>query len=212
MKTLDETGDFAGVYLDRIRNILHLYEKLVEFGRIVDLAPGNLEVHGNATRDLLVLACFEVEALFKLLIYEDFQTARGNISVYWRVSESAKLPDYSVSFRDMHSIGPLTPFSGWGNGETKYVPLPWYQSYNSIKHNSIEGNGPATLANILEAIAECYVLLSALNMPTFQQQGNNKRLMDTFRGSFEMVSAAQWTAGEHYWKAPGKALRFLEVF
>lgn len=211
MMTLDETDDFTSIYFDRIRNVLHLHEKLLEFGRIVDLAPSNLEVHGNVTRDLLLLACFEVEALFKLLIYEDFQTARGNIAVYWKVSESAKLPDYSVCFPDMHSISPLKPFSGWGTGETKYTPLTWYQSYNSIKHNAIEGNGPATLGIVLEAVAGCYVLLSALNTPTIQQLSNNKRLMDTFRGSFKLVSKAQWTAGEHYWRAPGKALRFLEV-
>lgn len=208
----DEADDFTNVYFDRMRHVIHLFEKLLDFGRSVDLTPPNMQVHGNATRDLLIVACFEVEALFKLMIFEDFQTTRGNISVYWRASEAAKLPEYQVTFPDVPTIGPIVPFAQWRSDRASgYTPLTWYQSYNTIKHNAIEGNAPATLANVLNALAACYVLLTALHPPTIIRQISYKRLLDTYRQSFALVSKPEWSAGQHYWKAPTLPLRFSEV-
>jgi len=207
-----EADEFVSAYFNRMRHVMHLYERLLDFGRSVDLSPLNLQVHGNATRDLLIVACFEVEAIFKLLIFEDFQTARGNISLYWNVAASAKLSDYQIGFPDIPTIAPLTPFSQWsGSGATKYTPLNWYQSYNTIKHNAIEGNAPATLANVLNALAACYALLTALAFPSLMHLSSNKRVQDKYTQSFDVFRKPEWSAGEHYWKLPGLPLRFSEV-
>lgn len=200
------------VYADRVRQSIHLYEKLLRFGGLVDLTQSNLGVYGSETRDLLLIACLEAEALFKMLIFENFQSERGNIAIYWQISGPAKLPEYELRFPEIPSIPSLRPFSAWeGQGASSYSPLRWYQAYNEIKHGATEGSTPATLKCAMEAIAACFILLSAIGRAPFTHATLTKRVNDAFGEAFILDSRPSWSPGESYWLLPGRPLRFTPI-
>jgi len=184
------------IYSDRLRQIIHIYEKLVNFSRLVDLEQPNLSVYGSETRYLLLMSCLEVEALFKMLMFEDFQNTKGNIFKYWRIAGVARLPEYTLRFPEFPGVSPVTPFLDWsGDGSLSYAPLKWYQAYNSAKHNATEGNAVATLKFAIEAIAACFILLSANSLsPDF----TTKRLSSYFGQIFVLERSPEWSLGEHY--------------
>ncbi|WP_155992179.1 hypothetical protein [Fodinicurvata fenggangensis] len=198
------------VIANRIRYSVHLHERLLELGNTIDLVRENLPVFGNSTRDILMVACLEVEALFKLLMFKDYQAERGNIERYWRVSKHAKLPDYIVSLAEAPELGEIRPFSEWSDeGEVSYRPLPWYQAYNLAKHNAVRGNEVANLEHALTAICAGVVLINAL-------QGSHgltlsKRVIESFRGSFQMIGKPSWSPGDYYYKVPGQDLQITPL-
>jgi hypothetical protein len=200
------------VYVDRLRQSTHLYEKLLKFGSSVDLTQSNIGVYGSETRDLLLIACVEVEALFKMLIFENFQNERGRMEVYWKCSRPAKLPEYELRFPEIPGLPSLRPFSDWGGlGASSYAPLRWYQAYNEIKHGAIAGSAPATLERAMDAIAACFILLSAIGTFPLTHATPTQRVNDAFKEAFILDSRPSWSPGESYWSLPGKPLRFTAI-
>jgi hypothetical protein len=207
-----DTPHTETVYADRVRQSIHQYEKLLKFGGLVDLTPSNLGVYGSETRDLLLIACLEAEALFKMLMFENFQSEKGNIATYWQISGPAKLPEYELRFPEIPNIPSLRPFSAWaGQGASSYSPLRWYRAYNGIKHGATEGNTPATLECAMEAIAACFILISAIGRPPGMHGALTKRVNEAFREAFILDSRPSWSPGESYWMLPGKPLFFKSI-
>lgn len=207
-----DTPHTERVYVDRVRQSIHLYEKLLKFGGLVDLTQSNLGVHGSETRDLLLIACLEAEALFKMLMFDNFQSERGNISTYWQISGPAKLPEYELRFPEIPSIPSLRPFSAWGGQDaSSYSPLRWYQAYNAIKHGATEGSTPATLECAMQAIAACFILLSAIGKPPLTNATLTKRVNNAFGEAFILDSRPSWSPGESYWLLPGRPLHFTPL-
>ncbi len=199
-------------YSERLQQTLHLFERLLQFGKSVDLVLTNLEVHGNETRDLLLISCLQVEALFKLLVFKDYRTEKGNISQYWKISEYAKLPEYEVRFPDIPMLGTFAPFSSWDATVTSsYAPLRWYRSYNHVKHNAVDGNAEATLVSAIEAIAACFILLSVFRRSAFANQFLSKRNANLFNEACEFVRRPEWELKDSYLSPPNRHLRFLSV-
>lgn len=207
-----DTPHAEKVYADRVRQSIHLYEKLLKFGGLIDLTHSNLCVYGSETRDLLLIACLEAEALFKMLMFENFRSEKGNIAIYWKISGPAKLPEYELRFPEIPYITSLRPFSAWeGQGASSYSPLRWYKAYNDIKHGATEGSTPATLECAMEAIAACFILLSAIGMHSLGHAKLTKRVDEAFREAFILDSRPSWSPGESYWMLPGKPLRFNPI-
>lgn len=207
-----DTPHAEKVYADRVRQSIHLYEKLLKFGGLIDLTHSNLGVYGSETRDLLLIACLEAEALFKMLMFDDFQSEKGNIAIYWKISSPAKLPEYELRFPEIPYISSLRPFSAWeGQGASSYSPLRWYKAYNNIKHGATEGSMPATLECAMEAIAACFILLSAIGMHSQRHATLTKKVGDAFREAFILDNRPSWSPGESYWMLPGKQLCFTPI-
>lgn len=176
------------------------------------MTRSNLGVYGSETRDLLLIACLEAEALFKMLMFENFQKERGNIAVYWKISGPAKLPEYELRFPEIPRIPSLRPFLAWEEkGASSYSPLRWYQAYNEVKHGAAVGNTPATLECVMEAIAACFILLSAIGISSQTHASMPGRVNKAFKESFVLDGHPSWSPGESYWLLPGKPLRFTPI-
>lgn len=104
---------------------------------------------------ILVLACTEVESLFKLLCKEiTGESVAGNIGKYKEVilGKYPKIIEATVSISRLNES--LKPFEGWDNG-----PLSWWGAYQSVKHDRGKCFAQATYRNAVESLSALYVLL-----------------------------------------------------
>lgn len=137
-----------------------LIEELKKVCRVA--APDNAtdRVYGSEIRNILILACTEVEAQLRGILKINGYPVKDeqlNMGHYVRVAGPMKLADYGVKLYSYRDYAEIRPFAGWATAKH----LPWYRSYNSTKHDREGKFGEATLAHALNAVAALEVLLFA---------------------------------------------------
>jgi hypothetical protein len=136
------------------KDLLRLFE-------YIEPTDGNLSAFSHRTYELLLRTATEFETNCKrILMANRYEKNRNlNITDYFKLNLSSRLADYSVSLMEWHP-GPKTlkPFEEWGT-EEEYRPLPWYQSYNHVKHDRNLNFPNASLQNVINAVAGLYVIL-----------------------------------------------------
>ena len=103
---------------------------------------------------ILVLACVEVESLFKgFCAFLENENA-VDISIYKGIllKHLPQIVDAEVLIT--RSGSSYKPFSGWNNS-----PLPWWETYNQVKHNRGEKLIEATYLNAVLALSALYLLV-----------------------------------------------------
>lgn len=121
----------------------------------------NLNVYSHRIYELFLRTATEFEANCKAILTENGYVTHGNLTIidYYKIAAFAKLSDYNVMFCRWETAHDFKPFVTW-NG-TYYAPLPWYQGYNSVKHNRYSNFTQASLANLMDAIAGLLCILHA---------------------------------------------------
>jgi hypothetical protein len=136
-----------------------------EVFRFVEPRAENLHVFGHEIRQLLVLACNEVEAQCKAVLRANGYAPRAangglrrlTMRDYFRVSQPLRLDEWRVTLA-VYPLPPISPFAEWvGN----FVQLPWYGAYNAVKHDREIAFHEATLANLIDAMSAVCVLVVA---------------------------------------------------
>jgi hypothetical protein len=127
----------------------------------IEPADGNLSSYSFRTHELLLRVCVEVESNCKAILVENGYTKSGdwwNMKDYQKINASHRLSAYRSRFPIWTGEKSVrTPFAAWDKG----LPLPWYESYNRIKHDRHLEFEDATIENLTEAFCGLYVLLSA---------------------------------------------------
>ena len=151
-----------GLYSTKARNQLNiLCNMLDEICRTVHPEANNMQMYGHATRNLMMLACTEVEAQWKsVLRANDYQSARWCTNDYFKLCAAMRLNEYEIAFANYPWLEPFSPFSNW-SAQFPTSSLPWYDAYNAVKHDSEAEFGKATLLNTFNAVAACAVMLVA---------------------------------------------------
>ncbi len=143
-----------------VRAFLLLQKDLQELFDYIEPADNNLSCYSYRIHSLLLRACVEVEANCKAILKENGYTkARDmNMDDYKKINLTHRLSSYQVKVpywngdKDMR-----TPFLAWATGST----LPWYQAYNTTKHNRLAEFEEATFEHLLDACCGVLVILSA---------------------------------------------------
>lgn len=78
---------------------------------------------------------------------------------YFRIAKAARLSEYVVTFYRWLPERKFKPFEQWAN--TDYKSLPWYKSYNNVKHNRYTCFNEANLGNLMNAVAGLLCILHA---------------------------------------------------
>ena len=121
----------------------------------------NLEAYGYDIRNLLILACTEVESHWRAVlkangVSKDQYTTRD----YVTLKNALRLNDFAISFPDYPWIVPVTPFKNWDERKPTKTLL-WYDAYNAVKHDRENEFQRATLSFAFDAVAACIVLIVA---------------------------------------------------
>jgi hypothetical protein len=192
-----EDTPFLGSFVNSLEQIEGLFESLAAIFRVVHPAKdNNLNAYGGAIRDIIILACTEVEAQWKgVLEAHCVVPAKGKhftTNDYVKLLPVMKLDQYEVKLTRYPRIIPTGPFIGW-KASNPTGSLPWYDAYNKVKHDREVEFNKATLEHAIEAVAACVVMLAA-------QFGIQALERHRLKSLFEFYHRPIWDPKEWYYQ------------
>ena len=179
-----------------------LIQQLQEICRVVHPIDQNLDAFGHEIRNLLIIACTEVEAQWKSILVANGQQPKNRLD-YVKLSPSMKLNKYRVALPWYPWIVPIAPFERWmpmPNGDKQ--DLPWYDAYNDVKHDREQNFVRAKLRYAIESLTACFVMLCAQYGIDFVRSGEEAQ--DVF---FRLIEWPTWTPSEIYVPSFGAEIR-----
>lgn len=168
-----------------LRILVNKLDDLLEY--IEPNGPG-LAAYSHRTRELLILACTEVENQWKALLKKSaIPPANGRMYTtqdYVKLNSKAFLGEYCIEMRNYNSVAPMLPFSTWTIAQpTK--SLLWYDAYNKTKHDRDTEFPAATLQTVLEAVA-ANIALFCTRFGPFDLLNESKSLSSIVNQLFEI--------------------------
>jgi hypothetical protein len=143
-----------------LRILLH---KLGAIFETIEPSTANQATYGHLVRELLLLACNEVESSWAAVLRENQYPATRN---GWNTTDYVKLlgpmvlDAYKLSLRSYTDFPDFAPFESW-NSSTPTKSLPWYDAYNKTKHDRESNLRYATLENAVHAVGAAVVMFCA---------------------------------------------------
>lgn len=133
---------------------LMLESDLDNTSRFIEPA-GQEDTYSFEFAKLLILACTEVESVFKAICFEiTGQQVEGSIAKY-KETILSKFPNITESTVTINRLGyNIEPFKGWDTGR-----LEWWGAYQQVKHNRGSFFAQATYLNAVTALAALYILI-----------------------------------------------------
>jgi len=128
---------------------------------MVEPSTANSAAYGHLIRELLILACMEVEASWSAVLRENGVTRqRLNTTDYIKLLQPMALDTYQLSLSSYQHFPCFTPFGGWDAARATQS-LIWYDSYNKTKHDRESNLHLATLENAIHAVGAAVVMFYA---------------------------------------------------
>jgi hypothetical protein len=142
-----------------------LVEKLDEILLFIEPSPTGLKSYGHKTRELLILACTEVEnSWVRYLVLAGHAAGKFTTNHYVKLLGPLHLADYEIAFALFDGLPALRPFNGWAPTRPT-ATLRWYDAYNKTKHDRVTHFSLATLENCLHALAAAIAMFCARYSP-----------------------------------------------
>ena len=160
---IQEDLNFSTIELRRSKKDLAiLIQKLQEILLYIEPSLEGLKTYSHKIKELLILACTEVENSFKF--YKLGNNERT--SDYVKLLDFIDLKKYKISLIGYSNNYKCCPFENWNNTKPTQS-LPWYHAYTEIKHDSLNNFNLATLENCINAISAKLILFTILYSPMF---------------------------------------------
>lgn len=142
-----------------LRILLNKLEGLFE---TVEPTTANLQVYGHKIREILLLACMEVESSWSAVLKENeyFSENRLTTNDYVKLAAPMFLDGYEMFLQSYPNFPSFTPFKGW-DASNPTESLPWYDAYNKTKHDREENLKFATLENAVKSVGVAVVMFHA---------------------------------------------------
>ena len=147
-------------YSNQLRQLEIILDDLVNVFKVVAPHSNQFSVYGHAIRNIIILACTELDARMQsILVSNGVQSIGKHFEMldYYKLKEALKLDEYELSFCRYGDLGTFSPFSTWESNEQ----LKWYKEYNHIKHNREKHFAEAKLFNAINAIMAYAIILIA---------------------------------------------------
>ena len=147
-------------YSNQLRQLEIILDDLAEVFKVVAPHSKQFSVYGHAIRNIIILACTELDARMQNILVSNGVQSIGKyfeMLDYYKLKDSLKLDEYELSFYRYGDLGTFSPFSTWENDEQ----LKWYKAYNQIKHNREKHFAEAKLFNAINAIMAYAIILIA---------------------------------------------------
>ena len=141
---------------------LSLLRLLQRICQTVQPGPKTFAAYGHDIRNLVILACTEVETHWRgVLVANGAQRKAFTTADYVKLVDIMGLRDFLVSFPAFPNLEAIRPFEAWGLGEHPTTDLGWYTDYNAVKHNREEEFERANLLSAFQALSAVAVMLVA---------------------------------------------------
>ncbi|MBU6370761.1 MAG: hypothetical protein KGH93_00140 [Patescibacteria group bacterium] len=140
--------------------ILNKLENLFE---TIEPNKDNLSTYGHKIREILLLACMEVESAWTAVLKENaYPLPKGDFTTndYVKLKEIMFLDVYELALQSYPDFPAFMPFKDW-NVAKPTTSLSWYDAYNKTKHDREENLRFATLENAVYAVGAAVVMFHA---------------------------------------------------
>jgi len=141
-----------------------LFKSVEELFRYYEPSVKNKEAFGHRNRELLILICTEIENSWRYILRANFQKEpekdRYTTNDYIKLFDPLRLGEWTVELADYPGYPVLCPFQSW-NQSLPTKSIPWYDAYNSVKHDREGEFERATLAHLLDSAAALHIILCA---------------------------------------------------
>lgn len=164
-----------------------LIEKLDALFIYIEPSPEGLKAYSHKTRELLILACTEVENIWKqYMTIAGVQPAGANFNTndYVKLLNSLSLSEFEVSLKPYNTVNSCKPFGSW-NPARPTQSLTWYDAYNKTKHDRSSHFKEATLEACIQSVCANIVLFCVRYGPYLLYQGQGT-LSALFNQLFEI--------------------------
>jgi hypothetical protein len=157
----DKSATARNVRITSTGQLYALIQELQTICRVVHPVPANFQASGHEIRNLLILACTEVEAQWKGALTANGAKAKTRDD-YVKLSAVMKLGEYKVSLPWFPWMDPIAPFENWvPTAKNIQQNIPWYIAYNAVKHDRENSFHEGTLKDVFHALTACFVMLCA---------------------------------------------------
>lgn len=142
------------------QSMLLIIQRLDELMLFVEPTPDTLKTHSHKARELLILACTEVENYWKHYMRRSGVSTKTDFTTndYVKLREPLCLPEYDVSLPRYDAVPAIRPFENW-DPQSPTQSLPWYAAYNRTKHDRTSNFADASLWNCIQSVAANIVML-----------------------------------------------------
>jgi hypothetical protein len=155
-------GTTAGELRLAEQSLLLLIQRLDELLLFVEPTAQSLTIHSHKARELLILACTEVESSWKYYLRRaGVPEPKGGYTTndYVKLRQPLFLEEFEVKMPRYTAVPALHPFLGW-SGSNPTQSLDWYAAYNKTKHDRANHFDSASLVNCIKAAAADIVLFA----------------------------------------------------
>jgi hypothetical protein len=176
-----------------LEQVESLFESLAVVFRVAHPTLGNLDTYGSAIRNLIILACTEVEAQWKGVLDANNYSKPGDrltTQDYCLLRPAMRLDEYKLELIRYPDLPGIAPFRGWFCS-TSTQSLPWYNAYNQVKHDREANFKDASLAHAIDAVAGCVVMLAA-------QFGERALRQYQLESMFRFTNVPSWPPASWY--------------
>lgn len=159
---ISEELDFTIPELCRAKRDLGiLLQKLQEILLYVEPSVEGLQTYSHKIRELLILACTELESSFKYYKLGNNKTTND----YVKILDFVNLAKCKISLVGYTNPYKCCPFEHW-NSSDPTKSIFWYDAYNKVKHHKDSSFHLATLENCINAIAANVIMFVIRYSPT----------------------------------------------
>jgi hypothetical protein len=161
---------FATDRTTTIRGYHALENDLRRLFEFVEPHDDNLDAFSIRLYELFLRACTEFESNCKAILSANGYSRAGdwNMNDYKKIESATRISEYNVQLTVWAGIPRvLRPLAPWSAGNS----LPWYQDYNTVKHNRTIHFELANLKNVVDAVAAVFAILFAqFNILAFSER------------------------------------------
>ncbi|WP_121811991.1 hypothetical protein [Mucilaginibacter kameinonensis] len=153
-----------------------LIDKLDELFLYIEPDYTCLDTYSHKNRELLILACTEVENGWKSY-FSKSSTAPTNGRMhttkdYVKLSDKLHLNEFRFKLKAYENLGWFSPFINWDIAAPS-TSLVWYDAYNKTKHDRTSHFSTATLRNCIDAVVANLTLHCTKFGPWSMFEGND---------------------------------------
>ena len=188
-----------------VRAFLLIQKDLQEIFDYVEPADVNSDCYSYRIHALLLRACVEVEANCKAILKENgyAKADNWNMGDYKKINTTHRLSSYQIRIPNWTGAKHIrSPFSSWTTG----APLPWYEAYNTTKHDRHSEFHHAKFQHLLDACCGLLIILSAQfgtndftsGNTLLALEGPNDGTESAIGGHFRVVFPTDWPNESKY--------------
>lgn len=145
-----------------------LIDRLDDLFIYIEPNRDSLNTYSHKSRELLILACTEVENFWnQYLLIAGVKAVNGKnytTKDYVKLNSKLYLPEYEFTLKAYADVPPIIPFKDWDE-KSPTKSLTWYDAYNKTKHDRNTYFSEAKLGHCINALVANLVLFSTMFSP-----------------------------------------------